>query len=211
MTFDLSWLSPDHLEQWQQAVQQYGYGVVFLGILVENMGVPLPGETITLTAGFLAGHGQLSYWGVWLAAVGGAIVGDSFGYWVGLRGGWPLLVKVGHWFQISDEALGRVQDEFQQNAGKAVLLGRFLTLLRIFAGPLAGIAGMPYPKFLLLNALGALSWGTTMVTVAFVAGQALTLEALIETVTRWALVPLVIFVGWILVARWSNTHPEVGS
>ena len=81
------------LESIQEIAHQYGYGAVFFGILLENMGIPLPGETITLVGGFLAGNDELNVWLVLLSAIAGAIVGDSCGYWIGRWGGWGMSGK----------------------------------------------------------------------------------------------------------------------
>ncbi len=206
---DFAWLPLDQLsfEPWLSTVQQYGYWAVFVGILLENTGLPIPGETITLTGGFLAGHNQLNVWGVWLAAFVGAMTGDSMGYWIGATGGWPLLVRIGRFFRLSDQQLHTIRAEFQKNADQAVLLGRFLTLLRIFAGPLAGLAQMPYPRFLVLNMIGALAWASVMVTVAYVAGQLLSLEVLLSHMTKVALICLVTFGGWIGFQYWLERKP----
>jgi len=187
------WADP---EQWKLLLSQYGYGMIFIGVLLENTGLPLPGETITLTGGFLAGNHELSYWQVLGAAISGAILGDSLGYWVGVWGGWPLLVRAGRLFRITEAQLERARETFRRNAGKAVLLGRFLTLLRILAGPLAGISGMPYPRFLVFNVIGATAWATTMVTLSFGLGQAMPLEQLVAHIGQVGLIGLLGVVIW---------------
>ncbi|MGF1537153.1 MAG: DedA family protein, partial [Elainellaceae cyanobacterium] len=68
------------LETLQALAETYGYWVIALGIMLENAGIPLPGETITLVGGFLAGTGELQYWKVLASAAGGAVVGDNLGY-----------------------------------------------------------------------------------------------------------------------------------
>lgn len=175
------------LEAIQAVIQDYGYWSVFLGIALENAGIPLPGETITLVGGFLAGSGDLKYSGVLACTVSGAIIGDSCGYWLGRWGGWTVLSRLGKFLRVSEEKLEGTRDRFAQNAGAAVFFGRFIALLRIFAGPLAGIVGMPYWKFLIYNATGALVWGSVMVTGAFVAGQLVSLETLIDWVSNFSL------------------------
>lgn len=194
------------LEQWKLLLSQYGYGMIFLGVLLENTGLPLPGETITLTGGFLAGNQELDYWRVLGAAILGAILGDSLGYWVGVWGGWPLLVRAGRIFKIKEEQLQHARDTFRRNAGKAVLLGRFLTLLRILAGPLAGISGMPYARFLVFNILGATAWATTMVTLSFFLGQAMPLAQLVAHIGQVALIGLLAVVIWGIGSYWQTRY-----
>lgn len=190
------------LEALENLAHEYGYWVVFLGIMLENTGVPLPGETITLVGGFLAGSDELNYWLVLASATAGAVLGDNFGYWIGYFGGWPLLVRAGRVFRIEESRLLAVRTQFSENAARAVIFGRFLALLRIFAGPLAGIAQMPYPQFLLCNLIGALSWASVMVTLAFFVGKLIPLEQLVTMVGQFAVVALLLFCAAIALPIW---------
>ena len=161
------------LEMVQDVAREYGYWAVFFGVLLENMGIPIPGETVTLVGGFLSGSHELNVWYVLGAATVGAIIGDSGGYALGYYGGWNVLVKIGSLLKVPEATLLSLRDRFSKNAGKAVLLGRFVTLLRVFAGPLAGITRMPYPKFLLCNAIGAAAWASVMVSLSHASGTVL--------------------------------------
>ncbi|MBE9177072.1 DedA family protein [Oculatella sp. LEGE 06141] len=190
------------LETIQEIARQYGYWAVFVGIMLENAGVPIPGETITLVGGFLAGSGELDYWVVLGCAIAGAVIGDNFGYWLGFYGGWSLLIRIGQIFRIDDERLLELREQFSQNAAKAVFFGRFVALLRIFAGPLAGIAGMPYSKFILCNLAGASIWASVMVSLAYFAGRLVALEQLITWVAQFAFVALAIVVAWVGFSYW---------
>ncbi len=194
------------LESIQEIAHQYGYGAVFFGILLENMGIPLPGETITLVGGFLAGNNELNVWLVLLSAIAGAIVGDSCGYWIGRSGGWPFLLRLGKIFRIQEEQIVEGRRQFSENAAKAVFLGRFIALLRIFAGPLAGIAQMPYRQFLIYNAAGAALWASVMVGVSFFIGQVLPLEEVISWVARFAIAAFVLLAAWIGVPLWLESR-----
>lgn len=188
------------LEAIEAIARDYGYWAVFSGVLLENTGLPIPGETVTLVGGFLAGNGELSYPGVLGAATAGAILGDSCGYWLGKWRGWSFLQQVGVLFRVSDEKLEKARDQFAKNAAQAVFLGRFVTLLRIFAGPMAGIAGMPYGQFLLCNSAGALIWAAVMVSLTYFAGRLVPLSQLLGWVTQFGVVALVGAVGAIAVA-----------
>ncbi|WP_228016519.1 DedA family protein [Leptolyngbya ectocarpi] len=192
------------LETIQALAQDYGYWAIFFGIMLENMGLPMPGETVTLVGGFLAGSEELLYRWVLLSAIAGAVIGDSIGYWVGFYGGWPLLLRLGTLLRIEEATLTNIREQFSQNADKAVIFGRFVALLRIFAGPLAGIAQMPYWKFLLCNFLGASLWGTAMVTLAFFVGQLMPLATLVSWVAQFTFVALVVVVLWITVLWWLD-------
>ncbi|MFO8039688.1 MAG: DedA family protein [Sodalinema sp.] len=189
------------LETVEEIARQYGYWAVFFGISLENAGIPLPGETLTLVGGFLAGEGELDYWIVLLCATGGAILGDNFGYWIGRWGGFPLLLRVGKLLRISQEQLERLRDQFGRNAAKAVFLGRFVALLRIFAGPLAGISDMPYGKFFICNAAGAGVWASVMVSLSFFVGRLVPLEKLVSGVASFSIGALVLLILAIAIPR----------
>ncbi|NJN31429.1 MAG: DedA family protein [Synechococcales cyanobacterium RM1_1_8] len=184
------------LEFVQHLAEAYGYWAVLGGVLLENTGLPIPGETITLVGGFLAGSDDLRYEGVLAAAIAGAILGDNFGYWLGRWGGWSLLSRVGSWFKIPEQRLLQAKEQFSNNAMQAVFLGRFVTLLRVFAGPLAGIAGMPYSKFLLCNAAGAVVWAAAIVSLAFFVGRLVSLEQLLVWVSQFGLLALAALAVW---------------
>jgi len=194
------------VEQVKEIAQHYGYLVVFVGILLENIGIPLPGETITIVGGFLAGNKELNYWYVLGCAIAGASLGGTIGYWVGRKGGWAMVVKVSKIFRISEEKLAKLKDNFTDNAGKAVFVGRFIALLRIFASPLAGVAEMPFLKFTAYNLLGAATWASVMVTVSFFAGKFLSLEELVTWAAKFSVVAFSIVVASIAIPIWLESR-----
>ncbi|TAE60356.1 MAG: DedA family protein [Nostocales cyanobacterium] len=194
------------LENIQEFAQTYGYWAIFLGILLENLGIPLPGETVTLVGGFLAGSDELNYWLVLGDAVTGAVIGGNCGYWIGRVGGWPFLLQVGKIFRISETRLLGIKEQFSENAAKAVFFGRFFALLRIFAAPLAGIAEMSFGKFLVYNLAGATAWATAMVTLAFFAGKIVSLEQLVTWVSQFAILALIILVAVIVIPIWWESR-----
>ena len=187
------------LDTLQELARLYGYWAVFIGIAIENMGIPLPGETIVIVGGFLAGSGELNYWLVLSSAIAGAILGDNFGYWVGRFGGWQLLVKIGRVFGLQEQQLEQAKDRYSRNAMQAVFFGRFVTLLRIFAGPLAGITQMPYKQFLLCNSGGAAVWATTIVSLSFFLGKIVSLEQIVGWTAQIGVVALLLVVAFLLV------------
>lgn len=187
------------LEKLEEIAHIYGYWAVLLGIMLENLGIPLPGESIVLVGGFLAGRGDLGFWQVLACVISGAVVGNTFGYWVGVYGGWPLVLRVSRWFRIDEQKLLDVKQRFSNNAARAVFFGRFITLLRIFAGPLAGIVEMPFAQFMLYNVLGAVVWASAIVTGAYFAGQWVDLEQLIRWVSQFSVVVLGAIAAWFLV------------
>ncbi|KAF3885490.1 MULTISPECIES: DedA family protein [Nostocales] len=194
------------LENIQKVAHEYGYWAIFLGILLENLGIPLPGETVTLVGGFLAGSKELNYWLVLSDASAGAAIGGTCGYWIGRIGGWSLLIRLASIFRISEARILAIKDQFSENAVKAVFFGRFFALLRIFAAPLAGIAEMPFGKFFLCNLAGAVSWASVMVTLAFFAGKIVSLEQLVTWVSQFAIAALLILVAVIAIPLWLESR-----
>jgi membrane protein DedA with SNARE-associated domain len=143
------------------------YVVVGLVVGLESMGIPLPGEVVLVSAALLSSQQELnvSPQGVALAAAAGAVIGDSVGFAVGRRFGDRLFAFLGRHFprHVDDAHVSWAEHVFTRYGVLAVFFGRFIALLRIFAGPLAGALRMPYQRFLAANVLGALFWagGTT--------------------------------------------------
>lgn len=194
------------VEAIQAIAQQYGYWAVFFGILLENLGLPIPGETVTLAGGFLAGSGQLNYWIVWADAALGAAIGGNIGYWIGRTGGWALLTRVGGLLRIKETQLEDLKAQFSENAGKAIFFGRFIALLRIFASPMAGIAEVPFLKFLAYNTLGAAVWASVMVSLAFFAGKVVPIDKLIGYASQFGIGVLLLVVAWFAVPMWLESR-----
>ena len=158
-------------------------------------------KAVTLLGGYAAGSGQLNLLGVMGAAAGGAVLGDNIGYWVGRRLGWGLILKVGRWLGQSPAQLEKLREQFLRHAGKSVLLGRFVAVLRVVAGPMAGAVGMPYPKFLLCNVVGATLWATTMVSLAWLGGRWIPVERMVKGVVEFGLGALVLVALIVLLPR----------
>ena len=158
----------EHLEQWLQTLPPIiVYLIVMLVIGLESMGIPLPGEITLITAALMAISDITNPWAVAIAASTGAIVGDSIGYLFGRRGGRALLERFGRRFpkHFGPPHLARAERMFQRWGVWAVFFGRFVALLRILAGPLAGALKVPYRRFLVANATGGITWafGTTFI------------------------------------------------
>jgi membrane protein DedA with SNARE-associated domain len=143
-------------------------------ILLESMGIPLPGEITLVSAALLAAAGVTNVWGVAVAAATGAIIGDSIGYTIGHRGGRPLLERFGRRFprHFGPPHLARAEQIFGRWGVWAVFFGRFVALLRILAGPLAGALRVPYRRFLVANASGGIVWAFGTAFVIYHVGRA---------------------------------------
>ena len=183
---------------------RWGYGVIFAGMLLENAGLPLPGETLTLLGGYAAGSGQMSLFGVIAAAASGAILGDNIGYWVGRRFGWEMMLRLGLWLRQSPEQMELLRQRFLRHASASVLLGRFVAVLRILAGPMAGAVGMPYGRFLVCNVSGALLWSISMVSLAWLGGRWIPIDRMITGVLQFGLGLLVLVALLAFLPKWIS-------
>jgi membrane protein DedA with SNARE-associated domain len=152
--------------------QTYGYPLIFMVIALESAGIPLPGETVLVSASVYAGMGgPLDIgWIIGLTAIA-AILGDNLGYWGGRRFGRAALLKYGRLIRVKPEHLDVSTRVFQVHGGKIVFFGRFVALLRMFAGPLAGANGYGWRPFLIFNALGGVVWALTFGTSAYLFGD----------------------------------------
>lgn len=170
------------------------YALLLFVIGIESMGVPLPGEVALVSAALLAATGAISPWGVAIAASLGAIIGDSTGYVIGSRGGKPLLARLGRRFprHLGPPRVAAAERTFQRLGVWAVFFGRFVALLRILAGPLAGALRMPYWKFLPANAGGGTVWATGTTLVIYFLGRAA--EKYLSDFS-WILLVLVVLAG----------------
>jgi membrane protein DedA with SNARE-associated domain len=139
-------------------VVDYGYLAVFLGILLEDFGLPAPGETMLIASSVLAARGALNiFWLLPLAWLG-AVIGDSIGFFIGAKGGHRVLTRYGSRVGISLERLQRVEEFFARYGDLVVVAARFFVILRQLNGIVAGTLEMPWPRFFLYNAIGAALW-----------------------------------------------------
>ena len=151
------------------------YVLVGLVIALESMGIPLPGEVILVSAALMAARQELDISPLWVAvaASAGAIAGDSIGYLAGRRWGDRMFGVLGRRFprQAAPDRLAYAEHVFTRYGVWAVFFGRFVALLRIFAGPVAGALRMPYPRFLAANALGGIVWAGGTTTAIYTLGS----------------------------------------
>jgi membrane protein DedA with SNARE-associated domain len=150
----------------------YGYLAVAAIIALESMGIPLPGETVLVTASLYAGatH-QISIVGVIAAAVFGAVLGDNAGYWLGREIGYPLLLRYGHYIHLTESRIKLGKYLFLRHGGKIVFWGRFVALLRTLAAFLAGANQMVWGRFFLFNVSGGAVWATVFGGCAYLLGR----------------------------------------
>ncbi len=136
----------------------YGYPVIFIVIFIESFGVPAPGQTLLIAAAVLAVHGKLNIILVLLTAFLAAVIGDSLGYRIGNLNGRRLILRLGKYVRIGEPQVHHMEMAFEKYGGWFVTFARFFEVLRQVNGVVAGAAAMPYRRFLLFNATGALLW-----------------------------------------------------
>lgn len=154
-----------------QLFGRFGYLVVFLGIFLENVGIPVPGETVLLAAGFLAKQHTLRIGLVILVAMLAAILGDNLGYFIGRRGGRVFALRYGKYVGLSAKRLSAVGAYYEQHGPRTIFFARFVSGIRVVAALLAGISEIPWTTFLLYNASGAVVWATTIGILGYLFGQ----------------------------------------
>ena len=160
------------LDLLRNAVVHYGYWAVGAALLLENAGVPVPGETVLLLASFLAysEHDLRLPWIIVVATVA-ATLGDNLGFALGYYGGRPLLQRYQAFFRIRHTTVARGEELFARYGAVTIFFARFVFGMRIIAGPLAGVLRMSWRKFSLFNFLGAGLWVTVISGVGYLFGQ----------------------------------------
>lgn len=186
----------------KHALETWGYWAVVVALLLENAGVPLPGETILIFASFFAYQREhLKIEWIIVSAVIACTVGDNIGYWIGRHGGRPLLERWKAFFRIDDEDIAAGERFLHRRGWFAIFIARFIAGMRIVAGPMAGVLCMPWKRFLTANFCGAAVWVSTISLVAYSFGsQEERLLAYLDRVNVFFLVVL-IGVAWFLWRR----------
>ncbi|GII82469.1 membrane protein [Sphaerisporangium siamense] len=164
-----------HVDEWLQAIPAIWIYVIVGGVIgVESLGIPLPGEVVLVSAALLSAQHVVDPLWVGVCASAGAIIGDSIGYAIGRRGGQPLFDRLARRFpkHFGPAHIAKAQQAFDRWGMWAVFFGRFIALLRILAGPLAGALHMPYWRFLVANVLGGITWAGGTTAVIYYLGMA---------------------------------------
>jgi membrane protein DedA with SNARE-associated domain len=178
-------------------VQHYGLIALFLIVMLESGGIPLPGETALVAAGVFASRGKLNIVEVIAVAAVAAIVGDNIGYWIGRTGGRKLLERSKYLSRWSEGVLPWAEGFFQRHGAKTIFIARFFSVLRVTAAWMAGISRMHWLRFLAWNAAGGICWAVLVGLLAYYVGHAAT-----DALSRYGLVGgavLVVLVALIFV------------
>ncbi len=152
--------------------QNLGYPVLFGLVMVESMGIPVPGETSIILAGLAANQGNLTIELVILVAAAAAIIGDNIGFEIGRRGGRVLLEKPGPFERQRRQMLAVADPFFARHGAKAVFFGRWIAGLRVWAALFAGASEMRRRTFFVWNAAGGIGWAASVALAAYFGGRA---------------------------------------
>jgi membrane protein DedA with SNARE-associated domain len=182
-------------------IDSFGYGAVALLVLLENLGVPVPGEATVVLGAIFSVTGRLDLALLALVAFAAAVVGDNLGYALGRFGGRSLAVRLGKRVGVTDGHLDRVEGFFERYGGRVVVAARFLPLLRHLNGLAAGISQMRWRRFLAANVLGAGIWVAVWITIGVQAGGHIDVVNSVLTKGTPVLVAVLVALLIVLVAR----------
>ena len=191
---------PGFLNSLAGPLNHYGLLAIFALVLLEDFGIPVPGETVLIAGAVYAGSGRLNVVAVGCVAFLAAILGDNIGYAIGRFGGRAVVLRWGKYVFITPERLDKAEEFFGRHGGKIIVFARFIEGLRQANGIIAGIAEMHWLRFVAFNALGAALWVGTWVCAGYFAGQHI--GAIYAYVTRYSyyvlIVLAVLLAGYIL-------------
>jgi len=154
-------------------IQHWGYIAIFGVVILGNMGLPIPEETILILAGYLVWEGQLQLPIVLAIGFVSAVLGDNLGYWFGRELGRRAIERYGHWVFVTPARVDATQQVVARYGPMAVFVGRFVPGLRFLIGPVAGITGLRPLPFIVANVLGALLYVPAAVGVGYAIGLGL--------------------------------------
>jgi membrane-associated protein len=185
-------------EFFEHLLKVWGYPALFAGVMLENAGIPVPGETAVLFAGYFASEGgghHLQIVLVILVTICAAVLGDNLGYWLGRRWARPRLQRQQRFLLLTPKTLAVAEGYFDRYGSGTIFFARFITGVRVFGALAAGTAGMPWPRFLLANALGAGLWACTISALGYFFGQYMKLLEKLIGGTGLVLLALGLFAG----------------
>ena len=194
---------PDFAHHFTRLLQTYTYPGVLSLVMLESLGIPLPVEIALVTAAAYASVGHhVSIVGVITVAALGAIVGGVLGYWIGIKGGLPLVTRYGGYVGVRQSHVDKAHGFFERNGAKTILFGRFVAVLRTWAALIAGAACMSFTKFVAYNTLGSIVWAIVFGWLGYYFGRDLPLlEHYISRVSFGILIVLAVGVAALLILR----------
>jgi membrane protein DedA with SNARE-associated domain len=162
---------PGVLHSLEPTLDHFGYLAVVGLVLIEDFGVPVPGETVLILGAVYAGTGRLSIVLVALLGFLGAMLGDNIGFAIGHFGGRRLVERYGRYIFITPVRLDKATRFFNRHGGKIIIVARFVEGLRQANGIVAGTTGMRWTRFLVFNAIGAALWVVVWTSVGYASGS----------------------------------------
>ncbi len=175
---------PGVLHSLEPTLNQYGYLAVAGLVLLEDFGVPVPGETVLILGAVYAGAGRLNIFLVALLGFVGAVAGDNIGFAIGHFGGRRLVERFGRYIFLTPERLDKTTSFFERHGGKIIVIARFVEGLRQANGIIAGTTGMHWAKFVVFNMLGAALWVAVWTSIGYFSGS--NIDTIYNTAARYS-------------------------
>ena len=203
---------PGVLHTLEPTLNHYGYLAVVALVLIEDFGVPVPGETVLILAAVYAGAGRLNIVLVALLGFLGALLGDNIGFAIGHFGGRPLAERYGRYIFLTRERLEKATSFFERHGGKIIIVARFIEGLRQANGIIAGISGLRWTRFLVFNAIGAALWVAVWTSVGYFSGSHIdTIYADATRYDKYLLVALALVVAAYVALRMQAGSPDASA
>ena len=154
-----------------QLMESYGYGAMFIAMLLENANIPIPSEVVLGFAGFLISQHIFDFWMTFAIACAAGVIGSIISYWLGSYGGRPLLLKYGKYIFFNEHKFTMAENMFNKYGGAAVLICRCLPGVRTFISFPAGVARYPFWKFVIFTIIGTIPWTLLLVWAGSILGS----------------------------------------
>jgi membrane protein DedA with SNARE-associated domain len=204
---------PGVLHTLEPTLDNYGYLAVAGFVLLEDFGVPVPGETILILGAVYAGTGRLNIFLVGLIGFLAAVAGDNIGFAIGHFGGRRLIDRYGRYILLTPERVDKATGFFERHGGKIVVAARFIEGLRQANGIIAGMTGMHWAKFLGFNALGAALWVGVWTAIGYFSGSHI--DTIYSAATRYstylAIAVVILILAYIARRLWKRRQSTTGS
>ena len=202
---------PGFLNSLAGPLDHFGYWALLLLVMLEDFGIPVPGETVLIAASVYAGAGRLNVVAVGVLGFVAAVIGDNIGFAIGHFGGRALVLRWGRYVRLTEGRLQKAEAFFDHHSAWIITAARFIEVLRQANGIVAGITGMRWLRFLAFNALGAALWVGTWVSLGYLAGSHI--DTIYHRITKYAFYVLIALtvvaarIAWRVLRRRSRAIP----
>ena len=190
-------------------ISSLGYAGIFVAMAIESACIPLPSEVIMPFSGYLVSQGRFSLWGVSLAGALGCTLGSTAAYAVGAYGGRPFILKYGHYCLVTAHEVDRADRWFARYGMAATFISRLLPVIRTFISLPAGVARVPFTRFLVYAFLGSLPWSWVLAYVGLLLGEHWDrVGGVLHSLDVLIVLVLAAGVGWFLWRHWPRRIPQ---